>query len=213
MTLLENRPCRPFDSIRVVKAIRAIAVLSAAAALCQAAQTMTVSAEPASVCVFEAGFSIKGPTYATPSLALASVLHASVIGQRLPLKGWHWVRRSGRNGGLAVAGDFKTQGYTVTVGRVGKRFRVITATGPCSTASSPRSPQVTVLNLVGQSLPQAEGGIRGQGLRYTVSQDTSSAVPRGEITRQAPAPGSLVERGSTIEIWVSPGPGPATTRS
>ena len=74
--------------------------------------------------------------------------------------------------------------------------------------------QVAVPDLAGLSQSQAEAAIRAAGLAVgTVTSQTSSTVPAGEVVSQAPSPGTKVDKGTSVSIVVSSGPPPTPSPS
>ncbi len=66
--------------------------------------------------------------------------------------------------------------------------------------------QVTVPNLVGRSLEEAQTMLDDLGLDYDTQDDDSSDQPEGVVTRQTPGENQQVSPGSTITLFVSTGP-------
>ena len=80
---------------------------------------------------------------------------------------------------------------------VGTRVRLIVSTGP---------DRVQVPNLVGLSRNSAESALDRVGLDVQVDEENSEE-PVGEVIRQSPAQGTLVDKGSRVTLTVSKGPG------
>jgi serine/threonine-protein kinase len=66
-------------------------------------------------------------------------------------------------------------------------------------------PQVTVPGVVGQQEDVARGTLQDAGLNVS-RQLVNSDVPKGEVTAQAPGPGTTVDKGSRVTLTVSKGP-------
>lgn len=56
------------------------------------------------------------------------------------------------------------------------------------------------------SVTQAKEAITGAGLTFQQESDTSSSEPKGTFTKQSPAGGKRVARGTTVKVWFSAGP-------
>jgi len=65
---------------------------------------------------------------------------------------------------------------------------------------------VKVPDLVGQKLADAKGEVSSAGLAYSVEQAYSNTTERGMVSRQQPASGDKVAKGSLVTVWVSEGP-------
>ena len=72
-------------------------------------------------------------------------------------------------------------------------------------SAGPGAP-ITVPNLAGQSLADAQTEVAGLGLKLTAASETSSSVAKDLITRSEPGAGLLVARGGTLKVFVSLGP-------
>jgi serine/threonine-protein kinase len=64
---------------------------------------------------------------------------------------------------------------------------------------------VKVPNVVGQQLAEAQGEVAGVGLVCTVERAYSDTTDEGMVSRQQPASGGKVAKGSTVTVWVSEG--------
>lgn len=69
--------------------------------------------------------------------------------------------------------------------------------------------QVNVPNLTGQSQSSADATLRGIGL-VPNDRNITSSDPSGNVVRTDPGTGQLVDVGSTVDVFVSTGPGNAT---
>jgi membrane peptidoglycan carboxypeptidase len=70
--------------------------------------------------------------------------------------------------------------------------------------------QVTVPNVVGQSVDAATATLKGAGFKVAVAPDQiASSVPAGAVAAQSPGAGSKVTRGSLITLQLSNGQPPA----
>ncbi|MBX6354489.1 MAG: Stk1 family PASTA domain-containing Ser/Thr kinase [Micromonosporaceae bacterium] len=67
-------------------------------------------------------------------------------------------------------------------------------------------PPVTVPNVVGQNLAQAQAALQQQGLVVDVEQVDRPDRPAGEVLDQDPKPGTGVEKNTHIKLTVSKGP-------
>ncbi|MBW7885117.1 MAG: PASTA domain-containing protein [Caldilineaceae bacterium] len=65
---------------------------------------------------------------------------------------------------------------------------------------------VTVPEVVNQSEADATSALQEAGFAVTATQQHSSSVAQGNVISASPAPGTSVEKGSTVEIVVSAGP-------
>lgn len=84
--------------------------------------------------------------------------------------------------------------------------RELTASGEGSVEEGGRPVAVGVL--IGSRLRDVRSGTRGLGLRFEVRRRTSCAA--GVVLDQSPAPGTRLERGSTVELVVARTPAAAT---
>jgi serine/threonine-protein kinase len=78
------------------------------------------------------------------------------------------------------------------------------------------TPQATVPDLSNLTQAEAEAKLTDAGLKWTVSQETSTTVPAGSVIRQDPAADTKVDKGSSVNIVVStgspsPSPSPSTS--
>jgi beta-lactam-binding protein with PASTA domain len=69
---------------------------------------------------------------------------------------------------------------------------------------------VKVPDVVGLEQADARRRVRNADLRPTVDQESSTKVPEGTVIRTDPGAGRLIERNSSITLFVSSGPGEAT---
>jgi serine/threonine-protein kinase len=72
-----------------------------------------------------------------------------------------------------------------------------------------RPDKVSVPDVVGQQLASATAVLRNQGFEVSIDRVTSDA-PKDRVLREDPQPNSDVDKGSTISLTVSDGPGQAT---
>jgi len=63
--------------------------------------------------------------------------------------------------------------------------------------------EVTVPDLVGQTIDEARNTLDDLGLKYDVSEDPNATEEAGRVTRQSPSSGQQVPQGSTITLTVS----------
>ncbi|KRC65387.1 hypothetical protein ASE12_11855 [Aeromicrobium sp. Root236] len=70
--------------------------------------------------------------------------------------------------------------------------------------------QVTVPNVVGQTVEQATKTLKDAGLKVTTKDDPSAQQPEGIVTAQNVAPNEKVAPGSTVQLTVSANPGEDT---
>ncbi|HXG76286.1 MAG TPA: PASTA domain-containing protein [Gaiellaceae bacterium] len=73
----------------------------------------------------------------------------------------------------------------------------------------PQPAAITVPDVVGLALSQAQSRLREAGLSSTVTREPADE-PAGTVLRQAPAAGTRLERGGTVSLRVSSGPAEAT---
>ena len=67
--------------------------------------------------------------------------------------------------------------------------------------------QVTVPDVSGDTLDQARSELTATGFfNFAPLQETSSKIPKGQVTRTDPAKGSTVAKNTVIKIYVSTGP-------
>lgn len=72
--------------------------------------------------------------------------------------------------------------------------------------------QIAVPSLVGLNQAEAQKALSDAGLRASVAQDTSSALPAGTVVGQSQPPGTMVAPNTTITITISnPAPTPTPT--
>ncbi len=64
---------------------------------------------------------------------------------------------------------------------------------------------VDVPDLVGQTLADAKGEATSAGLAHSIEHAYSDKVEKGTVTRQQPASGEKVAKGTTVVLWVSDG--------
>lgn len=69
---------------------------------------------------------------------------------------------------------------------------------------------VTIPDLVGQQLTATEQALAQLGLTMQITTVHASAVPQGMVTRQNPAPGTVVPLGAKVMLYVSAGGGTVT---
>jgi beta-lactam-binding protein with PASTA domain/predicted Ser/Thr protein kinase len=74
-------------------------------------------------------------------------------------------------------------------------------------------PQVTVPNVVGADQAAAEARLTREGFATRAVTQTSEERPKGEVIGTDPAPGEEADRGSTVRLTVSDGPGTASVPS
>jgi serine/threonine-protein kinase len=70
--------------------------------------------------------------------------------------------------------------------------------------------QVTVPNVVGADQAAAEARLSREGFVTRAVMQTSQDAPKGEVTGTDPAPGEKADKGSTVRLTVSDGPGTAS---
>jgi beta-lactam-binding protein with PASTA domain len=70
--------------------------------------------------------------------------------------------------------------------------------------------EVTVPNVVGQTIEQATKTLEDLGLKVTTKDDPAAPTPDGTVTAQNPTPDNKVPTGTTIELTVSANPGADT---
>jgi serine/threonine-protein kinase len=73
--------------------------------------------------------------------------------------------------------------------------------------------KVSVPQLVGLSVADAEALLKENGLAMAVTEQENSQVPPGKVTSQGDAFKSLVEQGKTISVVVAKAPAPSPTPS
>jgi serine/threonine-protein kinase len=59
---------------------------------------------------------------------------------------------------------------------------------------------------VGETQAAAQQQINAAGLHSKVNNGPNGSVPRGKIFKQDPSPGTKVDKGGTVTLWVSTGP-------
>jgi beta-lactam-binding protein with PASTA domain/predicted Ser/Thr protein kinase len=74
-------------------------------------------------------------------------------------------------------------------------------------------PQVTVPNVVGADQAAAEARLTREGFETRAVARTSEEQPKGEVIGTDPAPGEQADKGSTVRLTVSDGPGTASVPS
>jgi eukaryotic-like serine/threonine-protein kinase len=67
-------------------------------------------------------------------------------------------------------------------------------------------PQVAVNQYVGKTQQSAEQQITAAGLHAQVNKGPNANVPQGKVFKQDPTAGTKVDKGGTVQIWVSTGP-------
>jgi serine/threonine-protein kinase len=72
-----------------------------------------------------------------------------------------------------------------------------------------RPDKVSVPNVVGQSSTVASARLNNDGFEVSLQQLPSDDVPEGTVSRQRPSPNERVDKGATVTIFVSSGPGQA----
>ncbi|MGH9081069.1 MAG: PASTA domain-containing protein [Acidimicrobiales bacterium] len=77
---------------------------------------------------------------------------------------------------------------------------------PSTSATTTSAKRVTVPDVVGMPLPNADLAIKGVGLRYTAKQVKSNTVPAVTVISQQPPAGSPVPLASSVAMIVSAGP-------
>jgi serine/threonine-protein kinase len=90
----------------------------------------------------------------------------------------------------------------------------VVGTNPPAGSTVPQTKTITIEvaagpplpNLVGQDIQAAQQWAGEHGVTLQQRQDTNSQQPKGTITGQEPAPGSLVRQGDTVTVNVSTGP-------
>ena len=85
--------------------------------------------------------------------------------------------------------------------------RVVVSSGP---VTPPIDPRVTVPNLVGRTEAAAATALQQANLVGSLTRETSSTAPLGQVLRQDPASGSQVSAGTTVSFVVSSGPPPTS---
>jgi serine/threonine-protein kinase len=70
--------------------------------------------------------------------------------------------------------------------------------------------QAAVPDVSGRSQGQARKTLEKAGFKVEAQREPSDAVPAGDVTRTVPPGGSLADRGSTVKLYVSSGPGQVT---
>ncbi|MET1037678.1 MAG: Stk1 family PASTA domain-containing Ser/Thr kinase, partial [Aeromicrobium sp.] len=63
--------------------------------------------------------------------------------------------------------------------------------------------QVTVPDVVGRNIDDAQTILKDLGLKYNITEDPNASEDNGLVTRQSPGSGQQVSPGSTIELTVS----------
>lgn len=94
-------------------------------------------------------------------------------------------------------------GYQVSDGSTQNASATMTVTVQQSTASIPS-------DVIGKTQAAGVAELTGDGFVVTSSSQVSASFPAGQIINTQPAPGTLAPRGSTINVIVSQGPGPAS---
>jgi serine/threonine-protein kinase len=61
-------------------------------------------------------------------------------------------------------------------------------------------------DVVGQKLADAKTEVSGSGLAYVTERTYSDSAEKGTVSKQQPAAGEKVARGSMVTLWVSEGP-------
>ncbi|QKY68991.1 Stk1 family PASTA domain-containing Ser/Thr kinase [Lentibacillus sp. CBA3610] len=65
---------------------------------------------------------------------------------------------------------------------------------------------INVNNLTGMSEQQAINSLEEQGLNAAIREENSENTPEGNVIRQDPEPGTEVEAGNTVDVFISTGP-------
>jgi len=65
---------------------------------------------------------------------------------------------------------------------------------------------VTLNNLKGMTKEEANDYLENQGLMINVIEENSENVPAGEVIRQSPDTGTELEKGTTVDVYLSIGP-------
>lgn len=87
---------------------------------------------------------------------------------------------------------------TSTTINCGTTLEIVPAAGP-STANA----TVTMPNLVGESLNQAETELSCSGIRYTVLSVPTQSAPANSVLDQSPAAGTTVRLPATVHLTVA----------
>ena len=74
-------------------------------------------------------------------------------------------------------------------------------------------PKIAVPNVVGKDSTSAADDIVNAGLRVRTVREPSPTVKEGDVIRTEPGPGTEIDRGSTVAMFVSTGPEVTTTSS
>ncbi|HXX91549.1 MAG TPA: Stk1 family PASTA domain-containing Ser/Thr kinase [Acidimicrobiales bacterium] len=72
------------------------------------------------------------------------------------------------------------------------------------------SNQVTIPNLVGQTVTQAEQTLTNDGLKSKVQADPASSAPNTQVIRTSPGSGTKVNHGSTVTLFTGSAGSPVT---
>ncbi len=103
--------------------------------------------------------------------------------------------------GTFVGSD--TIGYQVSDGSTQNASATMTVAVQQATATIPS-------DVVGKTQAAGVAELAGDGFTVTTSSQVSTSFPAGQIVTTQPAPGAVAPRGSTIKVFVSQGPGPAS---
>ena len=81
-----------------------------------------------------------------------------------------------------------------------------TARGTAVTLAVAKQPQVAVPAVTGMDQVTASNTVTQAGLQPAIVPQNSATVPAGKVITTNPAAGSMVDKGSTVQLFVSTGP-------
>ena len=144
----------------------------------------------------------------TPALATASMIAgANSLG--------HWITLNGQTVGgsyIATAHGSTTAGpmWADAMRAIQDLLPALDFVAPIKTTQA--APDLSVVpNVVGMTVPDAQTTLQTAGFVVNVIGQAFSDLPAGLVAQTSPAGGSTTYSGSTISLYTSAGPAPATT--
>jgi beta-lactam-binding protein with PASTA domain len=84
------------------------------------------------------------------------------------------------------------------------------ARGTAVTLTVAKAPQVAVPDVRGQDQVQASTVLQGAGFQVTIVPQANNTVPSGKVINTIPPPGTMANKGDSIQVVVSTGPSTIT---
>lgn len=105
----------------------------------------------------------------------------------------------------------ETEGYSsvdigLVCGQSSEPYSTVKSGSTVDIVISMGQEKVTVPNVTGRSLSEAQSMLSAANLNYSVVEESSDSVPAGQVIRQSVSSGVSVEKGTTVTIVVSTGP-------